>query len=266
MAPEGGVFATWHLPFDATTTPAGHAKRVLDWLALPADSAPRFIASYCAQVDVAGHNFGPASAEVDSAIAQVDEAVGAIVDGIARLGLTNRVDLIVLSDHGMAAVDTSRVIYLDDYLALDSLNVIDWTPVAAIVPKPGHEEYVFSHLKGASPHLAVYRRSEVPARLHFNASPHITPIVGIADEGWNISSHPRMVHPSRTANGGNHGYDNLLPSMGALFIADGPAFKTGVVVPPFQNIHIYDLVAHILQLKPAPNDGSLDSVKVMLRK
>jgi len=36
------------------------------------------------------------------------------------------------------------------------------------------------------------------------------------------------------------------------------------VVPPFQNIHIYDLVAHILGLTPAPNDGSLDSLRAVL--
>jgi ectonucleotide pyrophosphatase/phosphodiesterase family member 5 len=54
--------------------------------------------------------------------------------------------------------------------------------------------------------------------------------------------------------------------MRALFLARGPAFAHGTVVPPFQNIHVYDLVAHILRLTPAPNDGSLDSIKAVLSK
>jgi len=54
--------------------------------------------------------------------------------------------------------------------------------------------------------------------------------------------------------------------MRALFLARGPAFARGAVVPPFQNIHVYDLVAHILGLTPAANDGSLDSTKAVLSK
>ncbi len=53
--------------------------------------------------------------------------------------------------------------------------------------------------------------------------------------------------------------------MRALFVARGPALTPGLVVPPFQNIHVYELLAAILGLRPAPNDGSLDSVRVMLR-
>jgi predicted AlkP superfamily pyrophosphatase or phosphodiesterase len=65
---------------------------------------------------------------------------------------------------------------------------------------------------------------------------------------------------------GMHGYPPDLPSMRALFLARGPAFRRGEVVPPFQNIHLYSLVAHILGLTPAPNDGSLDSVRAVLSK
>ena len=53
--------------------------------------------------------------------------------------------------------------------------------------------------------------------------------------------------------------------MRAFFIASGPGFRRGAVVEPFQNIHVYDLVCRLLGLTPAPNDGSLDSVRAMLR-
>jgi hypothetical protein len=38
-----------------------------------------------------------------------------------------------------------------------------------------------------------------------------------------------------------------------------------MVAEPFQNIHVYELMCAILGLKPAPNDGKLDSVRAMLR-
>jgi ectonucleotide pyrophosphatase/phosphodiesterase family protein 7 len=53
--------------------------------------------------------------------------------------------------------------------------------------------------------------------------------------------------------------------MRAIFIAAGPAFRRGYVAEPFQNIHVYELICAVLGLRPAPNDGSLDSVRVMLR-
>jgi hypothetical protein len=52
--------------------------------------------------------------------------------------------------------------------------------------------------------------------------------------------------------------------MRALFLARGPAFNRGAVVEPFQNIHLYALLAHILELTPAPTAGELDSVKSVL--
>lgn len=65
---------------------------------------------------------------------------------------------------------------------------------------------------------------------------------------------------------GEHGFDNLMPSMGATFIAAGPAFREGVTVPPFQNIHVYDLLCRLLGIRPAPNDGSPDSTRALLRR
>jgi hypothetical protein len=86
--------------------------------------------------------------------------------------------------------------------------------------------------------------------------------VAIADEGWTIAQ--------RTANGqptiilGNHGFDDTLSTMRAIFIAHGPAFRRGITVPPFRNIHLYPLLAEVLGVTPAPTDGSLDSVRGVL--
>jgi hypothetical protein len=52
--------------------------------------------------------------------------------------------------------------------------------------------------------------------------------------------------------------------MGALFIANGPAFRSGLVVKPFPNVDVYPLMTHILGLKPQPNDGRLADVAPML--
>ncbi len=256
-----GYRPTWYEKFSATVPRAERVRKVLHWLAMPPDSGPSFITLYFQDVDDASHAVGPNGARTDTAIAAVDSAVGALVDGIARLGMTSRVNLLVVSDHGMAAIAPERTVYLDDYVSLDSLEVIDWSPIAAIQPKPGREQYVYDRLRGANPHLAVYRKADVPARFHFNDNPRITPIVGIAEEGWSISSRARG--PAR--GGGAHGYDNLLPSMGATLVGEGPGLGRGLRVRPFGNIHVYSLLAALLDVPPARTDGSIDSVRALLR-
>lgn len=257
----GGVYPTYYRVYDGRVPNAQRIATVLDWLSLPGDSAPVFVTTYLSDVDGAGHEFGPDAPQTDSAIARVDTQVGALVAGLAARGLAGRVNLIVVSDHGMSATSPERRIYLDDYLDLSRVIVVDWSPVAAITPRPGYEDSAYARLRGAHPQLAVYHKAEVPARLHFNQHPRITPIVAIAADGWSVTARGRRQY----GPGGNHGSDPELPSMGALFIAAGPAFRRGAVVEPFGAVHVYALMAHITGLPPASHDGSLDSVRALLR-
>ena len=262
-----GVAPTWWQPYDHSRPHAARIAQVLEWLALPVDSAPALITLYFSDADDAGHSNGPMSPATDSAIARVDSAVGAIVDGIARFGLTDVVNVIVVADHGMTETSIDRVIVLDDYIDLSTVDVVDWTPVAAIVPRSGDETRVYAALKGRHPSLQVYRKGEVPARFRFNDHPRITPIVAIADEGWTIIERAWLDRwrAAGAKSGGAHGYDPALTSMGAVFVAAGPGVARGRMVAPFRNVHVYPLLAHLLSVRPAPNSGSLDSVRLILR-
>jgi predicted AlkP superfamily pyrophosphatase or phosphodiesterase len=260
-----GRLPSWYRTYDGTVPNAARVQTVLDWLAMPASTGPAFVSAYFSDVDDAGHRYGPDASQVDSAIANVDAMIGALVDGISARGLAGQVDIIVVSDHGMTALSPERVIYLDDYIDLAKVDIVDITPVGSISPKPGYDDEAYVRLKGAHPHMQVYRKGEVPARYHFNTHPRITKLVTIADEGWTMTTHASVARAG-LPHGGTHGYDNQLPSMGALFEASGPDFGQGVVVPPFQNIPVYDLLARLLSVKPAPNDGSADSTRALLRQ
>jgi predicted AlkP superfamily pyrophosphatase or phosphodiesterase len=259
-----GMRPALYRPYDGRVPNAVRVRTVLDWLQLPAAERPLFVSTYFNDTDEAGHRFGPDAPETDAAIARVDSAVGALVDGLAERGMSDRVNLVVVSDHGMTPLAPDRVIYLDDYLDLTRVKVIDINPVGALVPAADYEDDAYHRLRQAHPHLQVYRKTEVPARLHFRAHPRIAPLIAIADEGWTITTHAAVAR-SGLPRGGNHGFDNALPSMGALFVASGPAFRKGVVVPPFQNIHVYALLSGLLGVAPAPNDGSVDSTRALLR-
>ena len=259
-----GTWPTYWRKWDPRVPNAERVTQVLEWLSLPGPEAPVFVTLYLSDVDGAGHDFGPDAPGTDSAIARVDSAVGALVRGIEARGLASRVNIIVVADHGMAPTSPERQIYLDDYLDLSGVTVVDWSPVALLLPRPGTEEDLYRALARRHPHLTVYRRAEIPERLHYRAHPRIPPVVAVADEGWEITTRARAARRPPRA-GGQHGYDPALRSMGALFVAAGPAFARGTVVEPFQNVHLYALMAHVLGLRPAPNDGSLDSVRAVFR-
>lgn len=262
-----GVRPTFYAKYSDRVSHATRINTVLEWLGLPKARAPRFATIYFSDVDDASHRYGPFTPEADAAIARVDSCVGALVAGIARLGLTEITNIIVVSDHGMAPIAPERTIFLDDFVSLDSLEVIDWTPIAALAPKAGKEAYVYRQLHGAHPHLAVYRKAELPARLHYADGARVPAIIGISDEGWSVTSHARFALPGGKPKGGAHGYDNQLQSMSATFVAAGPGIKTGgITVPAFQNVHVYSLLAELLGVKPAKTDGSVDSVRAILRR
>ena len=183
-----GVRPTYYKVYDQRVPNADRVRQVLDWLSLPAEKAPALITVYFNDVDEAGHRFGPDAPETDSAIARVDSAVGAIMSGVNQGGLDGRVNLIVVSDHGMAGLSPSHLIYLDDFVIADQASPIDLGPVVSLIPRTGATDEVYARLSRA-PHLKVYRRSEIPASYHYRSNPRIPPIVGVADEGWAVTTH-----------------------------------------------------------------------------
>ncbi len=260
-----GVRPTYWKAFDDDFPNAARIDTVLAWLDLPVKRRPTFLTLYFSDVDHAGHDHGPESPKVKTALQNVDALLGRLLAGLEKRKIFDHVNIIIVSDHGMTAVTSERVIYLDDYLDLDKVNIIDWNPVAAVRPREMSEDAIYQKLTGAHPHLQVYRKNEIPARLHYQNHRRIAPIIGIADDGWKISSRGRRNTREGFYITGEHGYDNQLIAMRAIFIAHGPAFKSALVVEPFQNIHLYNLFCRILGLQPAPNDGDLDSVRVMLK-
>lgn len=260
-----GVRPKYWTPYDGTIPDEQRIKEVVRWLKLPKADRPAFITLYFSLVDDAGHRLNPDSVEMFPAIQAADRLLGLVKSQLQSKELFDQVNIIVVSDHGMAATSSQRVILIDDYIDLSTVDVVDWSPVIAIKPKPGMQEAIYNQLSQAHPNLKVYKRNEVPERLRYRNHPRIADIIGIADEGWSISSREFYERRPGRFDGGTHGFDNQLPSMGALFVARGPAFKSGLIVDAFENVHLYELMCEILAIKPAPNDGDLNRVRNLLR-
>jgi predicted AlkP superfamily pyrophosphatase or phosphodiesterase len=259
--------------YDGKIPNSERVDTVLSWLDLPDSERPTLILGYFDDVDNAGHQSGPDSESVKQAVAEVDKALSRLVDGLKSRGIFERVNIIIVSDHGMASIDPSHVVLLDDYFDQNQAEAVVWgAALVSIFPKPDMDQAIYSTLKSkALPHVTVYRKQDIPARFRYSGSERIGDIVVMADEGWTIISRARYREPERAANGGviyrgTHGHDNRLESMRAIFIAHGPAFKQSQVVEPFENVGVYNLMAKILGLKPASNDGGDSAVKATLRE
>ncbi|HVF54873.1 MAG TPA: ectonucleotide pyrophosphatase/phosphodiesterase [Pyrinomonadaceae bacterium] len=260
----------WKL-YDDKISNAERVDTVLSWLDLPRDERPTCLSLYFSDTDDAGHDFGPDSIETKNAVAKVDGDIGRLIEGLEARRVFGRVNLIIVSDHGMASVDLNNAILLDEIFDTNMAERIFWTrEIVSIFPRPGKEEEIYSILNTKlPPHARVYRRSETPARFHYRDSPRIAPLVVLPDEGWSLTNREHFADLKKKGDlqrfKGAHGYDNNLESMRALFIAHGRAFERGKVVEPFENIHVYNIMARILGLTPAKNDGSFAVATDVLR-
>lgn len=263
------VLPTFWSTFDDEKPNPEKVAQVLAWMRLPDAERPTFNTLYYSDVDHAGHDYGPDAPETLAAVDRVDASIGQLVAGVETLGLTSRTTFMVVSDHGMAAASPDRMIFLDDYLPAEHLDVIEWSPVLAVRPRPGHTvDELYGKLKGKHPSLAIYKRDEVPAHFVYGTHPRTPPIIGVAEMGWTITT--RQSFERRKAAGtkfqpGAHGFDPRYRELHGLFLAAGGGFREGIVVPEFDNIHVYNLMCHVLGLRPARNDGDFSQVRTFLK-
>jgi predicted AlkP superfamily pyrophosphatase or phosphodiesterase len=253
-APIGGVRPDEWIRYDGAISNAERVARILAWLDLPPATRPSFITGYFNDTDDAGHAEGPDSVAVRDAIVRLDETIGLLIAGLESRQLVDRVNLVVVSDHGMAEVSADRAIALSDYVDPSSVDVIDLDAHLGLNMRTASVDDVHRRLVRAHPRLHVYRRNETPAHWHYRGHPRIPAIVGVMDEGWTIVRERGNI--ARVLNDrGNHGFDPRVRSMHGIFVAAGPAFRHGVVVPAFENVHIYNALAAALRVSPAANDG-----------
>ncbi|GJP51834.1 hypothetical protein CLOM_g10965 [Closterium sp. NIES-68] len=262
--------------------------QVLAWLDLPSPLRPSFLSLYFEEPDESGHKGGPDTPLVSAAVKQVDSMIGRLLGGLDARNMTNDVNLIVVSDHGMLATCKSRVISLEQFEPhVPGLSPawIDFSypllgiflPETDAQRRPGTAERVTQDPLASEKlerdaaaavvagmrraiedgqiangdALSIYLREDFPAQFEFSGSDRIPPILALAAEGYSV-----VYHHSSAWDGGMHGYDNTLASMRSVFMARGPRFAAHRRVPTFRNTELHNVISSILKIEPAPNNGS----------
>lgn len=252
----------WY-PYDYRVSFDQRLETVVSWLKLPAAERPAIIAFYLEETNSAGHAHGPDSPELAAAVALMDRCVGAMVDRLEAEGIA--ANLVIVSDHGMTPCTKEDVLILEDWIDPATVQVDFTGAVAGLRVLQGDLAATVARL-AAMPHARTFATADLPPHLHITATPRTPDIWILPDQGWHVLRRAEYERNQNRFLRGDHGYDPRLPDMGAVFIAHGPSFVSGVVVEEFENIHLYNLLCAALGLDPAANDGDDRLVRTVLRR
>ncbi len=228
---------------------------VISWLARPEQERPKLIMWYIEEPDGIGHYATPDSSATYDKVEELDRLLNYYFTEARKLEHFDKIDFIVLSDHGMATYYPDRYINLNDYLPRDSFEyVFDGVPTL-LYTKDSYVDSAYAILQDV-PHIKAYKKEDIPERLVYGKHERVSNLVVIPDIGTYVHFRPQST-PRLAAT---HGYDNFAPEMEAIFYAAGPSFKKNVVLPTMANVNLYLIIATLLGLDPAPNDGDIDIV------
>jgi predicted AlkP superfamily pyrophosphatase or phosphodiesterase len=201
--------------------------RILGWLDLPGDDdaeeaisrRPQLIAAYVPNVDADGHKYGPNSTEIRGAIVDVDNMLALLVEGLHTRNLTEIVNIVIVSDHGMATTSTSRLIQIDDLVDLSLVDHIDGWPLCGLrLKNPDRDVPILYQqlMKEAkkSGSFDVYTLNTMPERYHFTKNDRIAPLWIVPKTGWAVVDKEHFDVSEAQTTGrqfeplGLHGYDH----------------------------------------------------------
>ncbi len=254
---------TFWKPFDPRLPFEERLAEAVEWLNLPVAQRPAVITFYLEDTNRAGHDYGPSAPETAAAIQLLDQRVGQMVAAVEKIGVA--ANFLVVSDHGMTALEPGNPILLDDYLDLSLVQIDFDGPVVGLRPVEGSVETVLAAL-ATLPHARVVRREDLPAEFHMGATPRLPPLWILPERGWSIMRrNPATIERDRRTKG-EHGYAPTERDMQGIAVAWGPDFKQGEpVFDPVESIHVYELLCALVGLRAAPNDGDDRLVKAWLR-
>ncbi|WP_305951902.1 ectonucleotide pyrophosphatase/phosphodiesterase [Emticicia oligotrophica] len=267
-----GEFPSYYHRFDDAVPHKKRVNAVFDWLKLPEAERPHLMTIYFSMVDTQGHEYGPNGQKTKEAVMEADSLVGMLVEGLKKIDLP--VNVILVADHGMYEMQNKPeyFIYQEDILAGlpkdDFIFVNNMTHANIFVKNKAKEDSIYNVIKARESHFKVYKKAEIPAKLHFNTHPRIGDLFFVVEPAYSIYSKESLAKkPETRAVWGVHGFDpSITPEMGAIFYAKGPNIKSGVKIPAFDNIHVYPFVAAILGITPPKVDGDIKVLEGILKK
>ncbi|XP_034016259.1 ectonucleotide pyrophosphatase/phosphodiesterase family member 3 [Thalassophryne amazonica] len=264
-----GSFPDLCVPYNGKVPFEERVFTLLKWLQLPDDQRPDFYTLYLEEPDKSGHKFGPLSGGLIAAIQGVDRIIRHLMNGLKQIGLHRCINIIVVADHGMEEISCSRTEALQELVGDISPYWVIEGPFGRIRAKNQNTVLNSAELvanmacQKPDQNIKPYLKANLPKRLHFANSRRIEDVSVLVNPKWLFERYPGSL---RFCSGGNHGYDNDVESMNAMFLSYGPQFHSKTEIEPFSNIELYNLMCDVLQISPMENNGTHGSLNHILRQ
>ena len=217
--------------------------QIVQWLSLPQAQRPRFVASYFSLVDSMGHEFGPDAVQTRDAVHKLDALMGQLRTRLSKL--SQDINLVIVSDHGMAQVDPEQSIIVSSLPKDDNFIIVNTGPRLLIYTKSDAKNADIDAYKARLQKAAKGRYSVLSSEqlngYHYNSGSRVGDIVVQTNAPAVFSNGTKAPYL------GTHGYA-YSDDMAATFIAAGPAFKQGMSIELVNNLDIYPVLAKVMGL------------------
>lgn len=243
-------------------------NRAMEWFSQGAT----LVMLYIEEPDRTGHMVGVNSNKEREMIKQLDELTKYVERRISNSGLHDRLNVILVSDHGMINTTPSKFINLTQWLPSHRERIYGSSPVLQIYPTTIEVDDLYRILLNASSvekTFKVYRNKDLPSRWQYRSERRTGPITVVAEPGYAFQDMWKTVRwyekqfnipVTNDSQYGLHGYDNAVESMHSMFIAKGPAIKEHHQVPPFDTVDLFHLFCEVLKIKPPTISGNRDNI------
>ena len=261
-APVKGVSPTHWRSFDKKISGQERVDQVLTWLAEPVESRPHLYTLYFEDVDDHSHWYGPDSKENIEAINRVDGYLGRLLRGLDKLPHADRVNIILVSDHGQAGfLEDPQVFTLEDHANLNDTTIIEGGAYLFLhfdQEDPDRAKNIVKTVNSRWNHGRAYTPADTPEQWHVDSNPRFPDVILIPEVGFAVIS---TAENAGKITKGDHGWAPEAPAMHGFFIASGPDIKAGVSLGSINNIDIYPLMLSILGLDaPELMDGDANKL------
>ncbi|WP_213610090.1 ectonucleotide pyrophosphatase/phosphodiesterase [Pseudoalteromonas sp.] len=218
--------------------------QIIQWLSLPKAQRPRFVASYFSLVDSMGHKYGPDAVQTRDAVKQLDALMGQLHTRLNQLG--QEINLVIVSDHGMAQVDPEKSIVVNSLPKDDNFMVVNTGPRLLIYTKADAVNADVAaykvRLNAAAKGRYTVLTDEQLAGYHYNKGSRVGDII------VQTTAPAVFTDAGKAPYLGTHGYA-YTDDMAAAFIATGPAFEKGLNIEYVNSLDIYPVLAKVMGLK-----------------
>ena len=239
-----GMTPDYYFHYSKYSEYQGRVDQIIQWLSLPKAQRPRFVASYFSLVDSMGHEFGPDAPQTRDAVKQLDELMGQLQTRLSKL--EQEINLVIVSDHGMAHVNPEQSIDVSTLPQNDNFIVKNTGPRLLIYAKPAVTSEQIATYKQRLQQVANGRytvlNDEQLAAYHYNKGTRVGDIVVQTNAPAVFTNEGKAMYL------GTHGYA-YTDDMAATLIAVGPAFKQGLSLEKVNNLDIYPVLAKVMGLK-----------------